>query len=59
MSDILAGLVELSTDCVQHASHGLSAIEHAPGLLVTLHVVLNLPLELLVDLLVFDDLKHE
>lgn len=59
MRDVFPSLVELSTDRVQHAPHGFPAIEHAPSLLITLHVIFNLPLQLFVHFLVFDDLQHE
>ena len=59
MGDVFSGLVELGTDGVQHAPHCIPAVEHAPRLLVTLHVVFDLALQLLVHLFVLDDLEHE
>lgn len=59
MGDVFSSLVELGTDRVEHAPHGLPAVEHAPGLLVTLHVIFYLPLQLFVHFLVLDDLQHE
>ena len=49
MSDVFLGLLELDSYGVEQPTHGFLAVEHMTGLLVALNVVLDFPLQVLVD----------
>lgn len=59
MRNIFSGLAESRRHRIQQIPHGIPPIQHTSGLLIALHVIFNLPLELLVDSFVFDDLDHQ
>lgn len=52
MSDLVPGFFESSVDLVKQGLHDILPVQHVPGLLIGINVVLDLSLKILVQFLV-------
>lgn len=58
MSNVFFSFLQLDYHLVQQSSHGFLPVQHIPGLLIALNIILNFSLEIFVDPLILQNAQQ-